>query len=57
MTLKFLILKKKNDMNFCFSFNGNKTITTGAGEHLHQIQKYYRKGKDISKCWKKNKKV
>tara|TARA_B100001093_G_C26858009_1_gene1028413 strand:- start:3723 stop:4844 length:1122 start_codon:yes stop_codon:yes gene_type:complete len=23
--------KKKPNMNFCFSFNGNKTITTGAG--------------------------
>ena len=28
---KIFNFKKKIDMNFCFSFNGNKTITTGAG--------------------------
>lgn len=28
---KIFNFKKDNDMHFCFSFNGNKTLTTGAG--------------------------
>ena len=28
---KIFKFKKNNKMNFCFSFNGNKTLTTGAG--------------------------
>lgn len=28
---KMFQFTKKKDMNFCFSFNGNKTLTTGAG--------------------------
>lgn len=28
---KIFSFKKKKEMNFCFSFNGNKTLTTGAG--------------------------
>ena len=41
-------------MHFCFSFNGNKSITTGAGGiFATNSKKIFNKVKNISKRWKK----
>lgn len=54
---KIFNIKKNNKMHFCFSFNGNKTLTTGAGGMLAtNSKKIIRKAQVLANVGKKNKK-